>query len=209
MAGLLCAGAAYAADTEKNSYFGVKAGFDVNFPTDWHNPSGSIKMFKKGYGFNIGGVYNAWLGKGFYLEPGVSLFYDSYSYDDLFSDAGNGIADQDPSLYKVGIRIPVVAGYEIGISENFSMNVFTGPELNYSFAGKYRFHNREAWGDIEDNLFNTQRRIDCAWKVGVGFPFNNFMLSVEGEFGLTDLLKNPDISFRENRLTIGATYYFK
>lgn len=196
-----------AKSSDKNSYFGLKAGFDINIPGDWHNDGGSIKMFRNGCGFNIGVVYNAWLGKGFYLEPGLSLYYDSYSYYGVFSNEGI-IADKDPRLYKIGIRIPVVAGYEFNITDNLGMTIFSGPELNYSFAGKYVVKNRRFWGDMEDSPFITQRRVDCAWKVGVGFPINDFTLSVEGDIGMTDLMKNPDISFRENRCTIGLTYYF-
>lgn len=197
-----------AADSEKDSYFGIKAGFDVNIPGKWHYDDGSVKMYRNGYGFNIGGVYNAWLGKGFYLEPGISLYYDSYSVYEVYTSDGLQ-SDKDPSLYKVGLRIPVVAGYEFSITDKYSMTIFTGPELNYSFSGKYKVEDKELWGDLVDSLFDSNRRIDCAWKVGVGFPVNNFTLSFEGDIGMTNLMKSSNIKFRENRFTIGLAYYFK
>lgn len=185
--------------------FGIKAAFDVNIPDYWHADGGSVKMYRNGKGFTLGGVYNVYLGKGFYVEPGVSFFYDSYSYYDL------KISDKDietPSLYKTGVRIPVVAGYSFNLSENFSMSVYTGPEFNWAMGGKIKVKNRDLVGDFPDSLFgNFQRRVDCAWKIGVGFPYNGFLISVDGEIGVTDLMKNPDISFRENRVTIGLTYY--
>ena len=166
-------------------------------------------MYRHGYGANIGGVCNVWLGKGFFFEPGVSLYYDSYSFKDLIVDGGpNSDSDKDPRLYKIGVRIPLVAGYDWQTGDRFSLSFFTGPELNYSFAGKYVFHNKEVWGDMSDNPFLDQRRLDCAWKIGVGVPLNGFMISAEAAIGITDLMKNPDLSFRENRFTIALTRYF-
>lgn len=206
---LIGSGASMAADSEKDSYFGIKAGIDMNLPGKWHYDDGSVKMYRHGYGFNLGGVYNAWLGKGFFLEPGVSLYYDSYSYYELYVSDGvsTTVFDKDPRVYKIGLRIPVVVGYEFGITERYSMNIFTGPELNYSFAGNIVGKNKELWGDLTDTLFEMQRRVDCAWKIGLGFPVNHFMLGIDAAVGMTDLQKGS-ISFRENRLTLAGTYYF-
>ncbi|MDE6279787.1 MAG: PorT family protein [Paramuribaculum sp.] len=198
---------ARAEEVETNSapMFGIKAAFDVNIPGDWHIDSGSVEMYRQGKGFTLGGVYNVYLGKGFYVEPGVSFFYDAYSYLDL------KISDKEietPSLYKTGLRIPVVVGYSFNLSESFSMRVYTGPELSWAMGGKIKVKNSDLVGDFPDSLFgNSQRRVDCAWKIGVGVPYNGFLISVDGAIGVTDLMKNPDLSFRENRVTIGLTYY--
>lgn len=194
-------------DDSTRPMFGLKAAFDINIPGDWHTANGSVDMYKIGYGGTIGGVYNVYLGRGFYLEPGVSLFYDSYSYKDLT------IADSDyngPNLLKAkvnkfGFRIPVVAGYTFG-NENFSLSVYTGPELSYAFAGKISYDIPFDEG-MPTGLFDNQRRVDCSWKIGLGYPVNNFLISWEAAIGMTDLMKNPLISFRENRVTIGLTYY--
>jgi len=189
--------------------FGIRAAFDVNIPGDWHNDSGSVKMYRNGYGFTLGGVYNVYLGKGFYLEPGVSFFYDSYSYDDLkiIDDNGDWISE-NPSQHKLGLRIPVVAGYSFDISDKFSMNVYTGPELSWAMGGKIKVKNRDLIGDFPDKLFGDfQRRVDCAWKIGIGVPYNGFLISIDTAIGMTDLMKNPNISFRENRVSVSLTYY--
>lgn len=206
---LMGSGASMAADSGKDSYFGIKAGIDLNLPGKWHYDGGSVKMHRHGYGFNLGGVYNAWLGKGFFLEPGVSLYYDSYSYYELYvsNDEGTFTSDKDPRIYKIGVRIPIVVGYEFGITDRYSMNIFTGPELNYSFAGNIVGKNKELWGELTDTLFDMHRRVDCAWKIGLGFPVNHFMLSIDAAIGMTDLQKG-NITFRENRLTLAGTYYF-
>ncbi|MCM1349337.1 MAG: PorT family protein [Firmicutes bacterium] len=201
--------AAQSNDVDNKPMFGLKAGIDVDIPGKWHNPSGSIKMYRPGFGFNLGGVCNVYLGKGFYLEPGVSLYYDTYSTDNFSVTGPNGeIYESDPRVWKMGARVPVVVGYVLDIGERFSMSIFTGPEVNYSFAGDYSIKNKEAMEMEEMDLFAGQRRLDCAWKVGVGFPVGSMMVSAEVAIGLTDLMKNPDLSFRENRATLGLTYYF-
>lgn len=53
---------------------------------------------------------------------------------------------------------------------------------------------------------NGQSRFDCAWKIGIGFPWENMMLGLDASIGMTDLLRTP-ISFRENRVSVTFTYY--
>ena len=206
--------AAKAADNEDRGtspMWGIRAAIDFNLPGKWRGDAGSVKMYGNGYGFTIGAVYNVFLGRGFYLEPGVSFFYDSYRYDDLVitNDSGEAIKN-DPSLYKAGIRVPVLVGYAFDITDRFSMTVYTGPELSYAFAGKVNLGDAEEDAEGALDLFGsngTQRRVDCAWRIGVGFPISNFLLSIDGAIGMTDLLRSS-MSFRENRVSVGLTYYF-
>lgn len=190
--------------------WGVKAALDVNIPGKWHTSDYSVSMYKPGLGGSLGVVYNIYLGHNFYLEPGVSLFYDTYSYKDLVIGMENGIQEENPSIYKAGLRIPVVAGYTFNIADSFGLSVFTGPELSYSFAGDIKVKNKELVEDTELSLFGkggNQRRVDCAWKIGVGFPVDAWFVSVDGAIGMTDIFKSP-LSFRENRITLGVTRFF-
>lgn len=188
--------------------FGIKVQLDCNLPGKWHYDSGSVKMYRHGWGATVGGVCNIYLGSGFYLEPGVSLYLDKYSYSDLtiLNDDGQQV-QTDPSQSKYGLRIPIVVGYNIPVSERFNLCVFTGPELNYAFAGNIDLKEIDK-DAMSDNPFDSQRRVDCAWQVGVGFPAQSFLFSVSGSIGMTDLLKGDGVSFRENRLSVGLTYYF-
>ncbi len=165
-------------------------------------------MYRPGYGFTVGGVCNIDLGGNVYLEPGVSLFYEDYSYKDLIITDNSGDAvETDPGLYKLGVRVPVVVGSVFGINERVGLCIFTGPVLSYAFAGKIDIDSK-ADGLDDLDLFRGQRRFDCGWKIGAGCPIDNFMVSVEAEFGITDLLKAKGMSFRENRVSLGLTYYF-
>ncbi len=194
--------------------WGVKAAFDLNLPGKWHGDAGSVNMYRYGFGGTLGAVCNVWLGHNFYLEPGVSIFYDTYSYKGVvFSADGSGYGDEsDPSLYKVGVRVPVVAGYSFAVGSSLVMSVFTGPEMSYAFAGKVKLKNPELAGQ-ENGLdlfgrYGTQRHVDCAWKFGFGWQmYDSWMISLEGAVGMTDLLRGG-MTFRENRLSVALTRYF-
>lgn len=203
--------AAETTDASGGVQWGIKAAFDINIPGNWHANGSSVKMYKSGCGFTLGGVCNIPLRGNFYLEPGLSFFYDTYAYDDLRVMGDDLQAIQtDPSLYKVGLRLPVVVGYDFNISDRLTMTVFTGPELSYALGGEVRLKDEENLDFFDKSLFgeNAQRRFDCAWKIGFGlFPTDNFLISIDGAIGMTDLQKSA-VSFRENRMSIGATYFF-
>ena len=188
--------------------WGLKASIDTELPGKWHGENTSVKMYHPGVGFTLGGVSNIYLGKNFYFEPGISFFYSQYKYDliigvETFNDF------KDPKLYKIGLQVPLVFGYSIDCSDKFAIDVFTGPQLRYSLGGEVVIKNKDIKEQLGDalELWEVQRRFDCSWKIGIGFPMNHFTLSLEADIGITNLLKH-DLSFRENRVGLGVTYYF-
>ncbi|MBP3535894.1 MAG: PorT family protein [Muribaculaceae bacterium] len=189
--------------------WGLKASLQAELPDKWRNDVHAVKMYDTGFGFTLGGVCNIWLGSDFYFEPGVSFFYEGYSYDEVYVMApDNGVVEKSPSLYKVGLRVPLQFGYSLGINDRVGCTFFTGPQLGYALGGKVQ--SRPEYGsDFSTDLFgmHCQRRFDLAWKVGVGVLIDRFMVSVEGDLGITDQLKG-DMTFRENRVGVGLTYYF-
>lgn len=210
LAAVICVTEAYCqTEVYKRVTWGVKASVDVELPGKWKGDDISLTMYRPGYGFTAGGVCNINLGGNVYLEPGLSLFYEDYSFKDLIiSNESGDYVQKDPGLYKLGLRVPLVVGSVFPINERAGFSIFTGPVLSYAFAGKIDVDS-DVDSDLDDlDLFRGQRRFDCAWKIGVGCPVDNFMVSLEAEFGITDLLKAKDLSFRENRVLLGLTYYF-
>lgn len=59
-------------------YFGIRAGLDIACPGDISVGNVGLDFFKNGAGFNVGGIYNLPVIANFYVEPGVSLFYNTY-----------------------------------------------------------------------------------------------------------------------------------
>lgn len=207
---LFC-GLSAASQTENTRpMWGIRAALDLNIPGKWYTPAGNFTMYRPGLGGNIGAVYNVYLGRGFYLEPGLLFYYDRYSYKDLILSDINGETESDPVLYKAGIRIPVVVGFSFNISENFLMSVYTGPEMSYAFTGDVVLKNANlddigVVGPFGENGYH--RRVDCAWKVGFGFPSGMWFVSLDAAIGMSDLIATG-VSFRENRCTLGVTRYF-
>lgn len=191
--------------------WGMNLAMDVEIPGKWKGENHSVTMFSPGIGTSIGGVCNLYLGKGFYFEPGVSLFYSSYKYKDLvIPDAAHTSTEEDPKVTKYGLQIPLMFGYEINISDKFGLDVYTGPQIRYAFAGKVHFKNKAIQEEVGEffDLWKINRRFDCSWKIGIGVPLiNNCRLSLEADLGITDLLKE-DMSFRENRVGLKFTKFF-
>lgn len=194
--------------------WGIKAAFDINIPGKWHIDGGSVDMFRHGFGGTVGGVCNIYLGHDFYLEPGVSFFYDTYSYGDItLLESDYSRFTIRPTIYKMGLRVPVVAGYTFDITDRFMMSVYTGPEVSYvlkgGVRGEYKNSNEE---DLLESFnpygeHGMHRKLDCAWKIGLAFPTDYVTLTIDAAIGITDICKN-DISMRENRVSIGLAHYF-
>ena len=197
---ILCVGAATAQKSDR-VLWGAKVNANIELPGKWRfDNGGSAKMYKPGFGVD--------LGAGFYFEPGIDLFYEGYRYDDIYINQGQ---KTNPKVTKFGMRLPLVAGYTFNLSDRMGLSIFAGPQLSYAFAGKVSVEGNLDLGEDfpNDDLFGRagQNRFDCAWKVGVGFPVDSYMLSLEADFGLTDLQKGP-VKFRENRVGLAFTYYF-
>lgn len=190
--------------------WGAKASFDINVPGKWHVGDMSLTNYHSGFGFSAGGVYSHYITDGFFLEPSLSVFYDTYSEEMVINEGTYG--ESDPTVYKVGLRLPLVVGYTFDITDTFAVSVFTGPEFNYAFAGGYRLHGKalKETDDFDLSLFGKdsfQRRLTCAWKGGIGFPFSDWRVDFEAALGMTDMIKGP-ASCKENRFSISLLRYF-
>lgn len=199
------------ASAENKVDWGMKLAMDCELPGKWKGDNGSVTMYRPGYGVNIGAVANIEMAKGFYIEPGLALFYSGYKFKDLvIPDANGAVEESNPKQTKWGIQVPLVVGYEINLSDRFGLDFYTGPQMRYAFAGSIDIKNKALKEELADsfNLWNMQRRFDLSWKIGLGLPLkNNSVLSLEADLGITDLLKS-DMSFRENRIGIGFTKFF-
>lgn len=189
--------------------WGAKASLDINVPGKWKVGDVSTKLYNSGLGFSIGGVYTHYVTDNLFVEPSLSLFYDTYSCD-FFIQEGDGFAEEKPVTCKFGVRIPIVAGYTFDITDDFSFSVFTGPELDFAFTGRNRFKSNYLTDNIgtlfgkEDGM---QRRISCAWKGGFGFPFSDWRVDIEAAVGISDIIVGP-ASMKENRFSVSLLRYF-
>ncbi|MDE6742240.1 MAG: PorT family protein [Muribaculaceae bacterium] len=188
--------------------WGIKASFDIDKPGKWKTGDMSVKLYTSGLGFSVGGVYSHYFNDNVFIEPSLSVFYDTYGCDFIVEGM---TSDYSPGVYKVGLRLPVVLGYTFDIADDFGISVFTGPELDYAFAGDYRWKSKSVQNMIGDlHLFGkdgAQRRLSCAWKGGIGFPFSDWRVDFEAAVGVTDILPGVP-SCRENRFSFSLLRYF-
>lgn len=206
---LLLAIVPYAASAQ--GIWGAKASLDFNVPGKWKIGDASFKMYDSGFGFSVGGVYSHYFTDNFFVEPSLSIFYDTYSGDFTIMEEV-GTKEVVPGIYKVGLRLPVVIGYTFDITDEFAISVFTGPELNYAFAGGYRWKDKSLKEQLADmKLFGSddgmQRRLSCSWKGGIGFPYSDWRVDIEAAVGVTDIIQGP-ASVKENRFTVSLIRYF-
>ncbi len=226
-------------DPANRSYLGVRAGLDISSP--------SPDYYKNGAGFHIGVVYNFKIVKNFYIEPGASLYYNTWSLRPERLDltprqlpSPYNFKDFSGSFRNVGVRIPLMFGYHFDFTPTVNVAIFTGPE--FSIGTRNRFHysspveeeenikimsgqincyspglTEPGDSQIDKLLFYMQdifKRVDCAWKIGVGINYDNFHISVGGAIGMTNVYKHhnasafSDDAFRMNRLTVTLGYNF-
>lgn len=194
---------------ESNPMWGIRAAFDVNLPGKIHGNVIDDRMFRNGTGGTVGAVCNIFLGNKFYLEPAVSLFYATYSYKGMTIYEKN-YEESDPTVYKFGIRIPVVVGYSIYLTDRISIAPFTGPEMSYSFAGAIKIHDKKKLEVDDTSLFGkfgNQRRFECGWKIGIAFFTGMWSFNIDGTIGVTNLMTNGT-RFHENRGSVSVARYF-
>lgn len=229
-------------DPANRSYLGVRAGVDISSP--------SPDYYKNGAGFHIGLVYNFKIVKNFYIEPGASVYYNTWSLRperlhltprQLPSPRSlDGMKDFSGSFRNIGVRIPLMFGYHFDFTPTVNVAIFTGPELNIGTRSRFHYSApietdtgvRELNGrincyspgpmgpgdsQIDKLLYYMQdifKRVDCAWKIGVGVNYDNFHVSIGGAIGMTNVYKHHNVSafsddaFRMNRLTVTVGYNF-
>ncbi|MDE5997595.1 MAG: hypothetical protein K2G77_05205 [Muribaculaceae bacterium] len=198
-----------------DNHWGIQASFDINIPSKIGGRLNGEKLdlFRMGYGGSVGAVYSHWFNDVIFLEPGVSLFYDTYSYRDMIIEDGmTNKSEIDPSLYKLCVRVPLVVGYSYYLLDSLPMRVYTGPELSYSFAGQIRIKNKSL---ISDSDFNTDlfgkngfmNPFVFDWKIGLGFDTDFATVCVEAAIGISDVYKDY-LKLRENRVSVSVTHYF-
>lgn len=213
LSGLLCTSLTYGKINDKRVNWGLKATVDAELPTKWHGEHNDIKMFNNGVGFTIGAISNISIAKNFYFEPGISFFLSQYRYDLIVADGKD--KTENPMLSKYGIEIPTLFGYTIDFNDMIGLHIFTGPQIRYAFTGKVGLNSEEQKEENENLLlWDSNRRFDFSWKIGIGLPIQHFMISVEADFGITNLYKKGALTghtnwnYRENRVGAGITYYF-
>lgn len=201
------------------AYLGLRASYDLSCPGKIKAGDEKAKVFGNGSGVSLGLVYNQPLVANLFLEPGVSFYYNTESIDpDALTDLNVKDAFKNRSMRKFGMQVPVQFGYHFDFTPDMNLAIMTGPVLNVGFSDDYYVttepvagHRAHASGTAygEDGILN---RVDCAWRIGVGFTFShNYFVGVSGDLGMCNMLKeNLDgkVKFHENAVHVTLGYNF-
>ncbi|MEZ3558714.1 MAG: PorT family protein [Duncaniella sp.] len=201
----------YLVDNPANrAYFGIRVGGEVTCPGKITGGPVGIKFFNNGGGVEFGGIYNIPVVANFYVEPGLKLYYNTYSvkkdWVDLFQD---DIVLDGVSVRKFGMRVPVMAGYHFDFTRDVRLHLFTGPELEVGFSGKEHISGKNI--DMSSSIYGddgNMNRVDVLWGAGVGLAYDHFYFGVSGSFGLCNMYNDSSVKFHENRVTFSLGYNF-
>lgn len=184
-------------------YWGIRVGGDITCPGKISEDFVGVKLFRNGGGAEFGGIYNYPVVANFYLEPGLKLYYDTYSMND---DILGALHSKSAVFKKIGVRVPVMAGYHFDFTDNIKVSVFTGPELEFGISAKEYID-----GEMSGNLYGDygdMNRVNLLWCVGAGVAYKNFYFGLNGGIGMLNMLKDSDAKFHENRVTFSIGYNF-
>lgn len=245
LAGILCAVGVWGTQAQRvvnnadnKAYWGVRASFDLTMPGDakvtYPNRDITVKddTFNSNAGCSVEGVFNIPIVANFYIEPGMSLYYNTmvinkWSMQNLISyleQSGIGGQVTTHSVRKTGMRIPAMAGYHFDFTPNLRLAVFTGPVLDIGFlmdeyykvstfeksfaASMYKARDRYS----EDRM----QRTNLDWRVGIGVDIHRFFIACNWTAGLTNSYlvaeknrKDYKIDFRQNYLQFSLGYNFR
>ena len=188
----------------------VTVTYDASIPGKWKLANGSFGMFKPGSGISVGADYMWLFGKNFFFEPGARFFIDNYRYDNITIVAGtpsDPSKTYDPPVRKIGLRIPLSAGYKFDIFKRGSLFLSTGPEPVIGFSARTKV-DEDQTEIFEENMYKTlMHRFDVAWDIRAAVIIDRFRVDITGAFGMLDVIKT-DVKMHEYRVSVGLGYVF-
>lgn len=198
---------------------GVRVWLDIDCPgNEKADPEIPILPSRLGAGVSAGPVWNIMLAPGFYIEPGINLYYDTYRLhtrqyqidDEVYVGAsaiGNKVA-------RFGIRIPVNAGWQFDISSRLAMQLSTGPEFEVGLVGTRRVTLHSDYDNLlleKENIYDsdsTWQRFDIKWHIGMAMIIDTrWWIGIDSGFGLLNMRRSPFTQY-DRLVRLGLGYNF-
>lgn len=188
---------------------GVKASFvfDIVGPVSC---SKKVPGQDLGIGGALGGAVRFVHKSGWFAETGLSVAYVS-SKTEMLTMRSDETREEwsEGSLRRGRISLPVFAGYIFPLADMLEMNVNTGIEGAYTFAGKV-CNGR----GTDYTMFGTDgiwRRWNLMYTIGFGFELNELSVEVSGGFGLLNMARENVFHSRtmnESSVSVSLVYWF-
>ena len=190
----------------QKGYFGTRVSFDIT------SPAGSDLGLRNGSGFSVGAIYNYRFNNHVYLEPGVSVYYNTMGIRPVDHDGEL----YDGSVSNWGVEIPLNVGYNFALLDNLEVSVFTGPVFDFNITAKGVLDPNFTGPALtaSDNLLdNGWKRFDCQWGFGLGVTFaHSYYIGISGGIGISPLasynIGGDTYRMRRNSFSIALGYNF-
>ena len=119
------------------------------------------------------------------FSMGMRFCYGYNIVDNLFIQAGIGYLSNSVEYYDIDdsstlLNVPLQIGYNLPLGGICSLDVKTGPALNYVIAGKIRQDGEE----IKYKDIDGVKRFNAGWTIGASLLFYGIGVTAEYETGL-------------------------
>ena len=190
---------------------GVKGGLSISKLDIKHNDSDA----KLGYRFGVTGEYK--LENNFFIQSGLDLVSKgtknkSYEEGDVDGDGLFGdYLHTKLTCNAVYLELPILAGYDVNVTDNLKIRFMAGPYLSYGVGGKVK---AEGYGQFmqpsgipaefsekdKSNTFSSEslKRFDMGLLGAVGAEYNKFQLTVGYEYGLLNISQGRNSAHNMN-----------
>ncbi len=196
---------------EHKGYFGIRLGAELTCPGEISSGNISMTAFKCGSGVEFGGIYNYPLSSRFCIEPGVMLFYNSYSLiDSYLKNISGGYNIKSVTMKKFGMRVPVRIGYHFDLKNDIKLHIFLGPELEIGLSGKECVKNKSNV-EVSESYYGADggmNRVNLLMCLGVGITYRQYYFGINEGLGMLNMFKNSNEKFHENNVVFSLGYNF-
>lgn len=212
-AATLSMGAQTVVNNPANSgYFGIRASGTLTCPGKVEFGGHKTEAYKNGGGFSAGLFYQAPIVANFYVEPGVSFYYNATGMKDY--DIAGYSAFEHASLRESGMLVPVMLGYHFDFTDDVNLQVFVGPELRVGFSSDNYITTKEVLGksfhSAATNYTDVFNRVNCNLRFGAGFNLaRNYYIGISGVVGLTNTSAVDNVTFHQNSVDFTIGYNFR
>lgn len=194
------------------NFWGIRAGCEYTVPGQLYVEGVGVKQYDPGYGIVLGGFYCQPIIANLYLDAGVSFFYDTYSYKNLYVSGADGTAEMiNPEIRKNGFHFPVKIGYHLDFWEDADVRAAVGLQPSVGIGGELSINSSHLpLVDLDTNLYSLQgnhRRFDLGWIVSFGVRVQHWMITLSGTSGLLDIYRGPAM-LHEFRFCTALGYIF-
>lgn len=193
--------------------FGVRAGLNFSDLTFKYNDV--VYDYDARTGFQVGGIVDIPLLKGFYIQPGLFLTTRGATLD-----SGKHHETVASPIY---LDVPVLASFRGDVCDWCNLQFNVGPYLGVGLGGRYKFkHDGEATvkhdffgngtyvGDFEmDEYVGDNSRFDMGLSFGVGATFiKHWYVGFQYDLGLVDIDNLTGAKVHNGNFAIQVGYNF-